>query len=193
MTRLKPYDRILDATTELLYEDGIHLSVNSVVAKADVALMTVYRHFKGKDELVTAALELWSARWLSWLRTEIDRYGEDPTTRYGGLWSALEGWFSSENYRGSLIALTSIELRNSQDHPAQKVVAAHRIELRQFLADLASAAGANDPERLAAQLEILVVGATVIALADHGRAIATSLRPLANAALATARACDARR
>src|SRR5918999_4750960 len=67
MAGTRPRERILEAATRLFVDEGIHAtSVDRVIAEAGVAPMTVYRHFAGKDELVTATLERWSGEWLGW-------------------------------------------------------------------------------------------------------------------------------
>ncbi|HEY3262851.1 MAG TPA: helix-turn-helix domain-containing protein, partial [Pseudonocardiaceae bacterium] len=78
----KPRERILAAATRLFYEEGILATgVDRVIAEAGVAPMTVYRHFGGKDELVTATLDRWSGQWLGWLRDEVERCGDQPGAR----------------------------------------------------------------------------------------------------------------
>jgi AcrR family transcriptional regulator len=57
MATTRTHERILDAATRLFADEGIHATgVDRVIAEADVAPMTVYRHFGGKDDLVTATL-----------------------------------------------------------------------------------------------------------------------------------------
>ena len=54
----RPRERILDAATRLFYDKGIQaVGVNRIIAEADVAPMTLYRQFGGKDELVAATIE----------------------------------------------------------------------------------------------------------------------------------------
>src|SRR5918992_1081276 len=65
MATSRARERILDAATRLFSEEGINAtSVDRVIDEADVAPMTVYRHFGGKEELVTATLERWSERFV---------------------------------------------------------------------------------------------------------------------------------
>jgi len=81
MATTRPRERILAAATRLFADEGIHAtSVDRVIAEAGVAPMTVYRHFAGKDELVTATLERWSGEWLGWLRDESGP-GDDAGSR----------------------------------------------------------------------------------------------------------------
>jgi AcrR family transcriptional regulator len=177
-------ERILDAATRLFREEGIHAtSVDRVIAEADVAPMTVYRHFTGKDELVTATLEQWSERWLGWLRSEAARGGDDPRARLEGLWDALEKWFADEGFRGSYVDNVASELRAKPGHPAQTPVAAHRATLRELLQDLATAAGAPSPAGAALQLQTLIDGATAVAVIDRQPGAAASARTMAAAVL----------
>jgi AcrR family transcriptional regulator len=48
----RPRERIVDAAMRLFDQEGITgVSVGRVTREADVAQMTLYRHFDGKDEL----------------------------------------------------------------------------------------------------------------------------------------------
>ncbi|HEV8164585.1 MAG TPA: TetR/AcrR family transcriptional regulator [Actinomycetota bacterium] len=183
----KPRDRILDAATRLFYQKGIEVvGVNPVIDEADVAPMTLYRQFVSKDRLVAAALEQWSANWLHMLNDRIDRAGDDPRRRFDALWEALEDWFASDGFRGSFVTNAAIELRSKPDHPAHKVILAHRMAVHHLLEDLAKLAGAADPENLATQLQVLVDGAITVAAADRRPGVAAEVRALATTALAAA-------
>jgi AcrR family transcriptional regulator len=176
-------ERILAAAIRRFSEDGIlATSVDRVIADADVAPMTLYRQFGGKDELVTATLERWSDRWLGWLGEAVD--GGRPEARFAGLWDAIEKWFASEDYRGSYVASAATELRGRPGHPAHRAIAAHRRRTRELLADVVRAAGAGDPERLALQLQLLLDGAVTVAVVDRQPGVAAAARAVATALLA---------
>jgi AcrR family transcriptional regulator len=180
----RPRERILAAATRLFADEGIHAtSVDRVIAEADVAPMTVYRHFAGKDELAAATLERWSERWLGWLRSEAARGGDDPRARLEGLWDALEKWFAGEGFSGSYVDNVASELRAKPGHPAQAPVAAHRAALRELLQDLATAAGAPSPAVAAVALQTLIDGATAVAVIDRQSGAAASARAMAAAVL----------
>jgi AcrR family transcriptional regulator len=188
MVRAKPRERILTTATTLFSQEGIAaVGVNRIIAEADVAPMTLYRQFGGKDELVATALEQWGVQWLHRLADAVDRSGDDPAARFAGLWDALESWFAEADFRGSFVANAAAELRSLPDHPAHAVVAQHRLDLRQLLEDLAKLAGAHDPTELAAQLQVIIDGAIATAAVDRDPAAARGARALATAAIAAGR------
>jgi AcrR family transcriptional regulator len=184
----KPRERILAAATRLFYEEGILATgVDRVIAEADVAPMTVYRHFGGKDELVTATLDRWSGQWLGWLRDEVERCGDQPGASLAGLWDALEKWFAAEGFRGSYATNAATELRGKPGHPAQRAIAGHRTAMRQLLEDTARASGSTHPAGAALQLHTLIDGAMTVAVVDRQPGIAASARAMANTILAESR------
>jgi AcrR family transcriptional regulator len=184
MATTRPRERILAAATRLFADEGIHATgVDRVITEASVAPMTVYRHFTGKDELVTATLERWSGEWLGWLRDESGP-GDDAGSRLEGLWDALEKWFADEGFRGSYVANVATELRAKPGHPAQAVIAAHRTALRQLLQDLVTATGAPLSPAAALQLQMLIDGAIAVAVVDRQPGAAASAREMAGGLLA---------
>jgi AcrR family transcriptional regulator len=176
----KPRQRILTAATRLFYQEGILATgIDRVVGEAEVAPMTVYRQFGGKDELVVATLERWSAEWLAWLRDEAERGGDDPGARLESLWDALEKWFADEGFRGSYVANAAVELRSKPAHPAHRTITAHRAALRELLQDTAAT---TDPATIMA-LHILVDGAIAAAVVDRQPGAASSARAMSTAAI----------
>jgi AcrR family transcriptional regulator len=180
----RPRERILVAATRLFADEGINAtSVDRVISEAGVAPMTVYRHFAGKDELVTATLERWSREWLGWLRQAAGEDGDDAGARLERLWDALEKWFADEGFRGSYVANVATELRAKPSHPAQAVIATHRATLRELLQDIATTAGAPSPPEAALQLHMLIDGATAAAVVDRQPGAAASARAIATTVL----------
>jgi AcrR family transcriptional regulator len=187
MVSARPRDRILTTATELFYSEGIGaVGVNRIIGQADVAPMTLYRQFGGKDALVAATIEQWSIQWLHRLADAMDRRGDDPSDRFDGLWDELEAWFAEERFRGSFVTNAAAELRGEPDHPAQAKIVQHRQALRQLLEDLAKSAGAHDPAVLAAQLQVLVDGAISAAAVDRTPTAASGARALAKTAMTAA-------
>lgn len=167
--------RLLDAADRLFYAHGINATgVDAVIEAADVARMTFYKHFGGKDGLIAAYLEGRDMRWRVTWEDAIIAAGDDPRARLLAVFDALEPWAVEPCYRGCSFANAAAELAD-HDHPARRVVSAHKQAMRQRLTELAHAAGFADPERVVAQLLMLVEGAiTTTALGTVDKAPETA-------------------
>ena len=111
-SRPRPHDRIVATATRLFLEEGIQaVGVARIVEEAGVAQMTLYRQFGGKDGVVAAAVEQWSAWRLGWLKDRLDDHGDDPEARFAALWEELETRPDSEEAGGSLVVVAAAELR----------------------------------------------------------------------------------
>jgi AcrR family transcriptional regulator len=136
-----------------------------------------------KDDRTAAALEQASERFLGWLREELPRRARTPRSRLLALWDALEDWFASDDFHASPLPAALAAPADDAGRTVPAALAAHRVALRRLLAGLASSAGADDPAGLAAQLELLVRGATVGVLVDREPRIAQHARELTELAL----------
>lgn len=155
--------RILDTASRLFYERGVRaVGVDLVVLEAEVAKTSLYRYFPTKDDLIVAFLEREDVDfWATWDGVA-QRFPDDPA----GELDAHMGWIGERlarsNYRGCPQINVAAEFAE-QDHPARLVSQRHMQALRQRLRAIAVRLGAADPDRLAAQLAVLVNGAFVSA------------------------------
>src|SRR5690242_7237815 len=76
-------DRILDTAYTLFSQHGIRaVGIDTIIARSGVAKMSLYKHFKSKEELVLAFLRMREARWThQWLEAEIMATGKTPAGR----------------------------------------------------------------------------------------------------------------
>ena len=59
MSRVTSRDKLIEAAAKLFYERGVHATgVDAVVHAAGLTKPTLYSHFRSKDELVAAVLDL---------------------------------------------------------------------------------------------------------------------------------------
>ena len=180
---LRPRERILATAVRLFLEEGIGaVGVHRIVDEAGVALMTLYRHFGGKDGVVVAALEQWSAGSVGWLADQVDRCGDEPEARFAALWTALERRLSAEAGGGSLVVVAAVELRRAPGHPAWKAITEHRMAVRHLLEDLVKPLDVADPPAVAVRLQSLAEAAEAAAVAGQP-AGAVDLGTLAGAVL----------
>jgi AcrR family transcriptional regulator len=153
--------RILDTACELFYRRGVRaVGVDLVVAEAGVAKTSLYRHFRTKDELITAFLAREDEDfWATW-----DRAAEGHADDAAGELAAHLDWIGERigrpHYRGCPQLNVAAEFPDS-DHPARRVAAAHKRELRRRLEGIAARLGARRPDELGGQLSLLVNGAFV--------------------------------
>jgi hypothetical protein len=100
-------------------------------------------------------------RWRNWLVEFVERRGGSATERLLSTFDVLGEWMERENYRGCGFVNAAAEFPDA-DRPAREVVLEQKRWMCSYLAELASEAGAEDPEDLAERLLILHEGATVV-------------------------------
>ena len=83
MMAVSKRDQLVDAALELFYRNGFNATgIDKIIAEAGVAKMTLYKHFKSKEELIQAALRRRDEKIQVWLmryvedHAEIDLYDE---------------------------------------------------------------------------------------------------------------------
>ena len=159
--KLPPRERILQAARELFYRDGINaVSVDAVAAAAGTNKMTLYRHFESKDALIAAYLgELAAEGDGVWEEARTARPG-DPQAQLRFLMRRVSEFAAESTGRGCALANAAVELAE-RNHPARKVVEAHKRRQCERLIALCREAGYLHPERVAEELFLLVEGARV--------------------------------
>jgi AcrR family transcriptional regulator len=154
--------RILSTAYDLFCRHGVQaVGIDRIVAEARVAKMTLYRHFRSKDGLVVAVLDLREELWINrWIIAESRRRAETPRGRLLAIFEMFDDWFRRADYEGCLFNNTLLE-----DHdPASPVRLASivkRSRIVAFLRSLAEEAGARDPDTLARQWQMLMSGAMI--------------------------------
>jgi len=145
--------RILDTAAELFYREGVRgVGVDRIAAESDVAKMTLYAHFKSKDELVVAWLRRRDEEWMSWLESAVERRNG---TGLLAVFDAMREWFEKPDFRGCAFINAHAELGWSNPAAAE-IVTSHKHALTEYLARLARSEGAAEPEALARELLLLV-------------------------------------
>jgi AcrR family transcriptional regulator len=158
-------DRILATASELFYREGVHnVGIDRIIAESGVAKMSLYNHFKSKDALIVAYLEVQRHDWRAWFQGAIARHaevsGQPPVL---ALFDALQEWFAQPNFRGCAFINSVVELAHPE-HPAYQVSLEHQQAVTDYILGLVHEANLPNPEGLAQQLMILIQGATVIAM-----------------------------
>lgn len=156
--------RIFDAAAELFYRKGIRaVGIDAIAARADTTKMSLYRSFPSKDALVAEWLREHDAKfWQTWDATSQQHAGR-ARKQLLAAFAFLAKHVSDPGARGCPMANAAVEI-TEKDHPARRVIEAHKAKLRARLAQLCAQTGAREPALLADELFLLMEGAQVTTL-----------------------------
>ena len=134
--------------------------IDTILAEAGVAKMTLYHHFKSKDELIVAALRRRDAEWRQWFMDRVSKRAATPRGRLLAVFDVLEEWFREREYHGCSFGQAATEFRDPR-HAVHKMASEHKQQLLAYFRELAAAAGVKQSELLAQQIGLLVEGAVI--------------------------------
>lgn len=154
-------DRVFKTAADLFYRKGIRaVGVETIAAEANTTKMSLYRSFPSKDELVAEWLRDHDVHfWKTW-DAMAQKFPDDPLKQIRAAFALLTKHIADPNARGCPIANAAVEL-TEKDHPARKVIEAHKANLRNRLSELCLRMKVKDPELLADELFLLMEGAQV--------------------------------
>jgi AcrR family transcriptional regulator len=186
---LSPKRAHLMATAwRLFYRDGYRVvGIDTLLAEAGVAKMTLYNHFPSKDDLIIAVLEKHDEVVRAGLQAAVDAAGRSPSRRLLGVFDWLDEWLATDEFKGCAFIRALSEYPES-DHPIHLAAAKHQQAVTAMLVELATATGAKNPAILAETLSLLIDGAIVAAHATGGTAPASAARAAATSLLKLATA-----
>jgi AcrR family transcriptional regulator len=179
-----PRQRLLDVAGRLFYTEGVHVvGIDRLLEESGVAKASLYAHFGNKDGLVRAYLEEHFEARREHVAQVLSRY-DSPRDRLLGLFSDVEDLLMNPRFRGCRFVNASAEARPGES--IEVVTDEYRAWLRTLFTDLAKAAKAKNPQRLARQLALLYDGAAVAARLDEDRGGAADAARSAAASLVDA-------
>lgn len=154
-------ERILAVAARRFYRDGFRaVGVDAIIAESNVAKMTLYRHFPSKDDLIVAYLEESNLRFWAWLEAALGQ--GSPREQLLALFEGVQQLAMSPTCTGCTFQHAAADFP-TLDHPGHRIALAHKQAVLARLGGLAAAAGVPNPDRLAAQLLLLMDGAFVAA------------------------------
>ncbi len=172
-------DELLDAALALFCRDGFHgTGIDRIVAESGVAKATLYKHFRSKDELILAALHREDERFRNRFMRQVERRAPTAAGRLLAIFDVLDQHLAERDFRGCPFIKAASEYA-SPDDPIHVAAAESKRLLRAYIRDLAAAAGAVAPGRVAQQLALLMEGATVLSQLSGGPGAARDSRETA--------------
>jgi AcrR family transcriptional regulator len=156
-------DHLVDTALILFNRNGYHATgIDRILAESGVAKMTLYKHFKSKDDLILAVLRRRETLFLEHLIGRIEAVATTPKAQLLGLFDALDEWFGEQDFSGCMFIKAAGEFAPPSG-PIHVAASAHKHVLLKYLRELAAMAGASKPRELAAGFMLLAEGAIVMA------------------------------
>jgi AcrR family transcriptional regulator len=180
MNRPGPRDRLLEAASDLTYEHGVHVGVDAILKRADVARRSLYQHFGGKDGLIAQMLR--DAATDARYRRVMDEAGDVPRERILAVFDELEKITTAPAFHGCRHTAAELSLTDPA-HPAHAEVRAYKQRLHELFAAELRDHGHPDPGFGADQLLVLIDGVLAHAVTRPDAHPALAARPLAEAVL----------
>lgn len=181
-------DELIDTALTMFSQDGFHSTgINSILEKAGVAKMTLYKHFKSKDDLVIATLRRRDEQFRQWFTSYIEAASNQPEERLLAVFDALDLWFNNqaipgEKFRGCTFINAAAEYEDSNSS-VRSTCAEHKRLMRGYIRGLAEQAGVKNAEQLSEQLNLLIEGAITNAYVCHDTTSALTAKNVAESLL----------
>lgn len=178
MTMKDKRQQIVETAYRLFRSDGYHaVGIDRIIAETGVAKMTMYRHFRAKDDLIVEVLRFRAERF----ERQLDRLLAPHRTAAEKITAIVgwyERWFARTDFFGCAFAHALAEYGRS-DHPVFKAVQAQKEGFRQRLREILCVEDGNShdaPGKDADSLFMMFEGATLMAQMGRAHEAITSLR-----------------
>ena len=176
------HSAVLRAAGELFYANGITGVVMSDIRDASgVSMRRLYSMYPSKSELVAAWLTDRHDTWMAWFTTSVNRHvaaGVDPVL---ATFDAVADWVTSPGYRGCAF-INSLAETSEVNDTHRTIIATHKRDLVEHLAQLSARNHPDAPTWLPAALAVIVDGAivqsTIFASTDPIDAARSAVRQL---------------
>lgn len=154
-------ERILTAASRLFQNNGINATgVDTIVAEAGIAKMTLYKYFPAKEDLILEVIRQRSREFGAWLGNRLDTGARTPAKKLQLLFDAVEEWMATPQFSGLAFIEASVEFPQPES-AVNQLSAELSAEFRDYITDLARQAGIRAPEALGMQLAMLIEGAVL--------------------------------
>jgi AcrR family transcriptional regulator len=156
---LSPRERIIVAAADLFQKQGIRgVGVEAIAEAAGTNKMTLYRHFESKDELIAEwARGIVGQKEALWDELS-EKYPDDAQQQLIEWSERVAAKLAEMERRGSMLANALAELPD-KNHPARRVIQAHKLREHKHIQKLCNDAGFQDPELAANLFFLLLEGA----------------------------------
>ena len=133
-----------------------------MIAEAGIAKTTLYRHFPSKEDLIVAVLKRIDEQFRDDMRASVDRAASEPEQKLLATFDFLETWFKDKSFYGCPFISAASEYCE-RGSPVFQEASIHKRLLVAYFEELARAAGLDQPQRAAEEVNLLQEGAIAVA------------------------------
>lgn len=156
-------NELIDAAMRVFYRHGFHASsLDDIQKEGGISRMTLYNHFKSKDELIVAAMRRRDEIFRNRLMKFVESASKDARERILAVFDFHDEWFSGDEFCGCMFINAAAEFSVADSAP-RRLAADHKQEIVRYLRELCEGAGLDDAGDVAEQLNILLEGSIVAA------------------------------
>ncbi len=166
-------EQLILVATDLFSRHGFHpVGVDRILAEAGVARMTLYNHFPGKDDLISAVLDRRYQDIMASLRACVEP-ATSAKEQLRAIFAWHEEWFAAPEFSGCLFERALAEF--GTDYPKISTIAIqYKTTMTTWMGEiLRTLLPEHAVAHVASILMILLDGATIDARAFHDPSVAT--------------------
>lgn len=169
-------EHILTVASDLFNKQGIRATgVDQVVSESNIAKMTLYNHFRSKDELVLAYLMKYDDQWRKRFEDSVNKTAKTPRDKLLAVFDMLGEWFEEPEFNGCVYIKTASEFMD-HSHPYYEAARNYKSFMKKYIDSVIHECQSSNPEALSSGLSLLVEGAITSAMlqtdpkpAEHAR------------------------
>jgi len=164
MKKLNVKERIIEAASRLFYFNGYNQTgINQIIAEANVAKASMYRHFRSKEDIAVAYLIGRHAMWMGELSESVS-VQNSAKAKVIGCFDYLTTWLTEVEFRGCGWQNIITDLPADHDKIRNQAIL-HKNDVRAWIHSQLKAEGQytnEQAEELGDEVVILLEGAIIL-------------------------------
>lgn len=158
---------LIEAALRLFMAEGYHATgIDRILKEAGVSRMTLYNHFKSKDDLIYAALQYRHTTYEADLEQSLAGCDCDPIERLLAVFDHHTRWLTSPEFHGCAFVNAAAEFPDATCE-IRSLIGQHKRSVVARLCAEAKAAGLDQPDALAQRLNLILEGAIASAMSTN--------------------------
>ena len=156
-------EELIDAAMRVFYTHGFQSTcIDKVLQEGGISRMTLYNHFKSKEDLIVAALKRRDEQFRTAMVRAVDAAPGTPRDKILATFDHIAEWISGDQFCGCMFINAAAEY-GDKDCAVRRLAADHKQDIITYLSRLCRDADVADPDKAGEQLALLIEGAIVTA------------------------------